>query len=102
MAAAGTDARLAALASTIRKMMANRAEIIYPPHARAEMTKDQVIAADAQFALKGSAVVRYEAHGTGEWRATCRGRTRQGESIEICVCVFEEDNQIQVVTVYRV
>jgi hypothetical protein len=53
MAAAETDAQLAALGSMIRKMIANHAEIIYPPHASTEMTNDQVIAADAQFALKG-------------------------------------------------
>jgi hypothetical protein len=102
MAVAAAGAQLEALASKIREMVANRAEVIYAAHARGEMAKDQVVATDAQAVLKGCAVVRYEAHGTGEWRATCRGRTRQGELVEMSVRILEEDNKIQVVTVYRI
>jgi hypothetical protein len=99
MAVAGGASNLSALASTIRAMVANGAEVIYAPHARKEMTNDQVTATDVQFSLKGCAAVRYESHG-GDWRITCRGRTRQGDLIEVSVRISEEDNRIQVVTVY--
>jgi hypothetical protein len=104
MGAAGMSggASLPAIAAQIRKMMASGAVVIYIPHAREGMTTDHIVAADVEFALKGCSVVRYELHGTDDWRPTCRGRTRQGETIEISIRVFEEENRIQAVTVYKV
>ena len=92
---------LAALASKIRRMIADGAELIYIPHARKEMTADQINAADVRFALKGCSAVRFESHGQA-WRVTCRGRSREGYLIEIVARVFEKDQRIQIVTVYRI
>jgi hypothetical protein len=99
----GGSANLQALAGQIRKMMAKGAVVMYIPHARKEMIADHVTATDVEFALRGCWVVRRELHGTtNDWRTTCRGRTRQGNLIEISVRVFEEENKIQAVTVYKV
>jgi hypothetical protein len=64
------------------------------------MTADQVNTLDVKTALKGCAVNRYELHGNDDWRATCRGRTRQGRLIEVSLRIFEEDKRLQIVTVY--
>jgi len=95
-------ANLRAIATSIRKMMASGAIVIYILHARQEMTRDHVTARDVEFALKGCSVVRYELHGMNDWRATCRGRTRQGDLIEVSTRIFEEDNKLQAVTVFKV
>ncbi len=104
MGAAGMrgSANLPAIAATIRKMMASGAIVIYIPHARKEMTADHVTAPDVEHALRGCSVVRYELHGMDDWRATCRGKTCQGDLIEVSVRVFEEENKVQAVTVFKV
>ncbi len=77
------------------------------------MTVDQLNAVDVRQALKGCTVVRRELHGL-DWRATCQGRTRLGELIEVVVKVIDPKIQVAaeipevmvqarllVITVYR-
>lgn|SRR5208337_606845 len=104
MGAAGLSggASLPVIAGLIRGMIAGGAVIIYILHAREEMMRDHITATDVRFALKGCSVVRYELHGMDDWRATCRGRTRQGDLIEVSTRIFEEENRLQAVTVFKV
>jgi hypothetical protein len=99
---AGGAANLQIAAKIVRSMVANFAKIPIIPHAREEMSRDHINAVDVRHALGGCSCVMYEQHGFSDWRATCRGRTRQGELIEVVVRIFEEENRLQVVTAYSV
>jgi hypothetical protein len=61
--------------------------------------------------MTGCTVVRREMHGL-DWRATCQGRTRLGETIEVVVKVIdaeaiapglgaETESKVVVITVYK-
>jgi predicted deacylase len=105
---------LAETASFLRQHAATGGELIFLPHARREMAKDQVNAAQVRRALKGCAVIRNESHGLS-WRATCQSRTPEGGVIEVVVEIvdpvlagdetlgtetIEEETKAVVVTVY--
>lgn len=75
------------------------------------MGTDKLNAVDVRSALKGCAVVRREMHGL-DWRATCQGRTRLGEPIEMVVKMMDSEAaagtsgagteaRLLVVTVYK-
>jgi NMD protein affecting ribosome stability and mRNA decay len=99
---AGGATNLALVATMIRKMVEESAQILIIPHAREEMSRDHINSVDIKYALRGCACVMCEQHGFSEWRATCRGRTRQGELVEIVTRIFKEENLLQVVTAYSV
>lgn len=102
--AAGAESAvsLESVGRIVRKIAHSAPLIPITPHARREMNKDHINSVDIKHALKGCSCVRYEQHGFGDWRATCQGRTRDGEIVEIAVRIFEEENLLQVVTAYRV
>ena len=76
------------IARFIREHTGSGGEIIFTAHSRKEMTNDQLNAVDVREALKACTVVRRELHGL-DWRATCQGRTRLGEWIEVVVKVID-------------